>query len=74
MLSFDNIVVEECEQEVENERSPDGDVVPDCPVGGVQGYLGGDHDDQDGRHHGAKEIVVRQHQSVVICLVMVGSW
>ena len=34
-------VVEEGEEEVEDEAAPDGQVVPDSPVGGVQGNLGG---------------------------------
>ena len=44
-------VEEEGETEIENKRSPDGDVIEYCPVGSVQGYLGSDHDDQDGGHH-----------------------
>ena len=32
-------VVEEGEGKVEEEGAPDGDVIPDCPVLGVQGNL-----------------------------------
>ena len=71
MLPLEHIVIEECEQEVEYEGSPDGDVVPHGPVAGVQGHLSCDHNDEDGGHHRTKEIVVSQHQPIVICLVMV---
>ena len=39
MFASDNKVVEESEDEVEDEASPDCDVVENCPVGGVQGHL-----------------------------------
>ena len=39
MFSSDDKVVEEGEDEVEYEASPDCDVVENCPVGGVQGHL-----------------------------------
>ena len=39
MLAGDNEVVEEGEDEVEDEASPDRDVVEHCPVGSVEGDL-----------------------------------
>ena len=39
MFASDDKVVEEGEDEVEYEASPDCDVVENCPVGGVQGHL-----------------------------------
>ena len=35
MLARDDKVVEEGEDEVEDEASPDRDVIENCPVGGV---------------------------------------
>ena len=32
MLPLDDIVVEECEDKVEDDTAPDSDVVPHCPV------------------------------------------
>ena len=72
--ALEDPVVEEGETEVEDEGAPDGDVVEHGPVGRVQGDLGGYHDDQDGRHHGPEQEVVRQHQSLLVGFVMVGSW
>ena len=66
-------VEEESKAEVEDERSPDGDMVEYCPVGGVQGYLGRDDDDEDGGDHGAEQIVVRHHQAFRVSLVVIGS-
>ena len=54
-------VEEEGEAEVEHEGAPDGDVVEDRPVRRVQRYLGCHHNDQDGRHHRAEQIVVSHH-------------
>ena len=39
MFASDDKVVEEGEDEVEYEASPDCDVVENCPVRGVQGHL-----------------------------------
>ena len=66
-------VVEEGEAEVEDEGAPDGDVVEDGPVGGVQGDLGGHHDDEDGGHHRGEEVVVGQHQAQLVRLVVIRS-
>ena len=67
-------VEEESEAEVEDEWSPDGDMVEYCPVRGVQRYLGGDHDDEDGGHHRGEEVVVGQHQAQLVRLVVIRSW
>ena len=40
MLAGDNEVVEEGEDEVEDQASPDCDVVEHCPIWGVQSHLG----------------------------------
>ena len=66
-------VVEESEAEVEDEGAPDGDVVEDGPVGGVEGDLGGHHDDEDGGHHRGEEVVVSQHQTQLVRLVVIRS-
>ena len=40
VLAGDNEVVEEGEDEVEQQASPDRDVVEHCPIWGVQSHLG----------------------------------
>ena len=39
VLARDDKVVEECEDEVEDEASPDRDVIENCPVGCVKCHL-----------------------------------
>ena len=66
MLACCDKVVEECEDEVEYERSPDSDVVPHGPVGGVESDDGRDDYDQDGADLRAQEVEVCSHQGVVL--------
>jgi len=73
MLPLDDIVVEEGEEEVEDDAAPDSDVVPDCPVRGIQSNLSCNHNDEDSSHDRTKEIVISQDQTIIICLVMVSS-
>ena len=46
-------------------------MVPHGPVGGVESDLGGNHDDEDGGDHRAEEVVISQHQSSSVRLVVV---
>lgn len=61
MLARRDKVVEEGEDEVEDEASPDRDVVEHCPVGGVKGDLRSDNNDQNSGNDRAEEFVVRQN-------------
>ena len=59
MRTHKSPIVGECETKVENKRAPDGDMIEDGPIAGVEGDLGGNNDHQDCCNHGAKQVVVR---------------
>ena len=71
--SANDEIVEILEGKIQDERTPDGYVIEDGPVGRVQGDLNGDDDDEDCGHNAANQLMIGRRVPLLRGAVKIGA-